>query len=255
MRTIARLAALLAWATLSGAEEPPRFAGEWKSTFGAVTLEQEGDAVTGRFGAGKFPIKGTVKGNELKFEYDEGRVKGDAVFTLDPSGNAYAGTFQIRGGRRGAWNGWRPDPAASAGKAAVFAGLWLTDLGLMELTQDGKHVEGRYALRGTSSLDGDVTGRHLDFRYKGFRGGTGWFDLDAKGTTLAGASGSDGFAGWNGWKGARLPSSSGTSRSPPGSLSTARPRACSRTPSARPRAASPATRRDGLALSCSMART
>ncbi|HEY2157311.1 MAG TPA: hypothetical protein VGH33_16910, partial [Isosphaeraceae bacterium] len=93
----------------------------------------------------------------------------------------------------------------SEGKPADFTGLWLTDLGLMALTQDGTHVRGRYALRGTSSLEGDVTGRHLEFRYKGFRGGPGWFDLDAKGTTLAGASGSDGFPGWNGWKGRKAP--------------------------------------------------
>ena len=199
------LAALLAWSATSGADDPARFGGEWKSTFGVVSLKQEGDAVTGSFGARKFPIKGTVKGRELKFEYDEGQVKGDATFTLDPSGNAYTGTFQVRGGRRGVWNGWRPDPLAADCKAANFAGLWLTDLGLMELTQDGTKVRGRYALRGTSSLEGDVSGRHLEFRYKGFRGGPGWFDLDPKGATLAGASGSDGFPGWSGWTGRKAP--------------------------------------------------
>ncbi|HEY2156963.1 MAG TPA: hypothetical protein VGH33_15145, partial [Isosphaeraceae bacterium] len=147
MRTLTSLAALLAWSVAAGADDAPRFAGAWKSTFGAVTLEQQGDAVTGHFGAGKFPIKGTVKGNELKFAYDDGQAKGDAVFTLDASGQAYTGTFQVRGGRRGVWNGWRPDPAASEGKPASFAGTWLTDLGLMELTQDGARVRGRYALR------------------------------------------------------------------------------------------------------------
>lgn len=204
-RTVVTLAALLAWPGPAKPDDPARFAGEWKSTFGVVALDQKGDAVTGHFGVGKFPIKGTVKGRELKFEYDEGQAKGDATFILDPSGNAYTGTFQVRGGRRGVWNGWRPDPRASEGKAADFAGLWLTDLGLMELAQDGAKVRGRYALRGTSSLEGDVKGRHLEFRYKGFRGGPGWFDLDAGGATLAGASGADGFPGWSGWKGRRAP--------------------------------------------------
>ena len=204
-RIIGTLAALLAWPGLARSDDPARFTGEWRSTFGVVALEQEGDAVTGRFGVGKFPIKGTVKGRGLKFEYDEGQARGDATFTLDPSGNAYTGTFQVRGGRRGVWNGWRPDPSASEGKPADFSGLWLTDLGLMELTQDGTKVRGLYALRGTSSLEGEVKGRHFEFRYKGFRGGPGWFDLDAKGATLAGASGTDGFAGWSGWRGRRAP--------------------------------------------------
>ena len=75
----------------------------------------------------------------------------------------------------------------------------------MELKQDGTKVKGRYAVRGTSSLEGDVKGRHLEFHSKGFRGGPGWFDLDAKGATLAGASGSDGFPGWNGWNGRKAP--------------------------------------------------
>jgi predicted esterase len=205
MRTILGLAVALTWSGAAGADDAPGFAGDWKSTFGAVHLEQDGDAVTGRFGAGKFPIKGTVKGPELKFEYDEGQAKGDATFTLDPSGHSYTGTFQVRGGRRGVWNGWRPNPKASEGEPADFAGLWLTDLGLMELKQERMKVRGRYALRGTSSLEGDVKGRHLEFRYKGFRPGPGWFDLDAKGTALAGASGTDGFPGWSGWKGRKAP--------------------------------------------------
>lgn len=203
-RSVAAFAALLILGGPARADEPAPFGGEWKSTFGVVTLEQKGDAVTGSFGARKFPIKGTVKGRVLTFEYDEGNAKGNATFTLDPSGHAYTGTFQISG-RGGIWNGWRPDPSAASGKPADFGGLWLTDLGLMELKQEGTKVRGRYALRGTSSLEGDVKGRHLEFRYKGFRGGPGWFDLDAKGATLAGASGSDGFPGWSVWKGRKAP--------------------------------------------------
>ena len=61
-RTVAGLSVLVAWAGIAGADDASRFAGEWKSTFGVVALEQRGDAVTGRFGAGKFPIKGKVTG-------------------------------------------------------------------------------------------------------------------------------------------------------------------------------------------------
>ena len=65
---------------------------------------------------GQFPLKGSVKGNILTFEYEEGQAKGDGQFTLDASGNAFTGGFQVRNGRNGFWNGWRPDPKALDGQ-------------------------------------------------------------------------------------------------------------------------------------------
>ena len=106
------------------------FHGEWQTTISLVKLKQTGDAVTGSFGAkGQFPLKGNVKGNTLTFEYEEGQAKGDGQFTLDASGNAFTGRFQIRNGRNGYWNGWRPDPKALIDKTGHYTGLWLTDFG------------------------------------------------------------------------------------------------------------------------------
>lgn len=203
MRWVVALAVFLAGA----ADEPGRFAGDWKTTFGPVVIQQAGDKATGTVGVDRFPLSGKVKGQELTLVYDEGQAHIEATFTLDPAGNgnAFHGTFQVQGGRRGVWNGWRFDPALAQGAPADFSGYWLTDLGLMELTQDGTKVRGRYAFRGTSSLEGDVKGRHLEFRIKAFRNGPGWFDLDAKGNTLAGAGGTDGMPAWYGWKGRKAP--------------------------------------------------
>ena len=189
------------------ADEPGgRFQGKWRTTIGPVKLEQKGNNVTGTYGAGgQFPLKGSVKDNVLVFEYEEGQTKGDGRFTLEPSGNAFAGGFQVRNGRRGPWNGWRPDPKAAMDKPGTYAGLWLTDLGLMELTQAGAKVKGRYALRGTSRMEGKVVGRHLDFRFMSFQEGQGWFDLATDGKSFAGASNADGFPGWFGWKGQPAP--------------------------------------------------
>ena len=120
------------------------FQGEWRTTIGLVKLKQKGNSVTGTYGPGdQFPLKGTVNGKILTFEYEEGHVKGDGRFTIDDSANAFTGGFQVRNGHAGYWNGWRPDSRAPADKPATFAGLWLTDLGLMELTQAGLKVEGR----------------------------------------------------------------------------------------------------------------
>jgi predicted esterase len=181
-----------------------QFHGEWRTTIGIVKLEQKGEAVTGKYGLnGRFPVKGTVKGNVLNFDYEEGQAKGSAEFTLDASGNAFTGKFQVHGGRSGPWNGWRPDPQAKGDKAVSLPGLWLTDLGLMELSQDGEKVKGRLALRGGSSIDGDAASRRLDFRFQSFQSGRGWFDFAADGKSFAGAGNTDGFAPWFGWKGRR----------------------------------------------------
>ena len=190
-----------------GQAQEGSFGGRWRTSIGVVELKQDGDAVTGTYGnAGQFKIKGTVAGKVLTYEYQEGEAKGDARWTLNDSGLGFQGGYQIRGGRGGAWNGWRPDPEATkAARSADFNGTWLTSLGLMELKQDGAKVKGRFALRGGSEIEGDVTGRHLEFRFKAFGGGKGWFDLEGDGKVLAGAARDDGAFGWFGWEGRIAP--------------------------------------------------
>jgi predicted esterase len=189
--------------TVAAAADGP-FQGEWRTTIGIVKLEQNGNEVTGKYGAnGRFPLNGTVQGKTLTFEYQEGQAKGSGEYTLDESGNAFTGKFQVRGGRGGQWNGWRPDPHAKTDKAVTLNGLWLTELGLMELTQNGDEVKGRVARRGTSTLDGKAIGRRLDFRFMIFQSGHGWFDFTADGKSFSGAANTDGYFPWFGWKGRR----------------------------------------------------
>jgi predicted esterase len=195
---------LVALTTSARAADEQSFNGEWRTSFGIVNLKQTDNAVTGTYGtAGQFTLKGTIAGKKLTFEYQEGQAKGDATWTLDDSGHSFRGQFRIRGGQAGNWLGWRPDPKAPKGKAANLSGLWLTDLGLMELTQTGDKVTGRYALRGVSEIEGTVSGRTLNFKYKAFRAGAGWFDFSADGAAFAGAAGTNGFPGWYGWRGRR----------------------------------------------------
>jgi predicted esterase len=200
-RLIAGLMALAMGWTASGADEPGRFAGEWKTTLGPLNLEQKGDAVTGRLAFYGLAVKGKAGGKDLTLGYDEGQVHVDATVALDPSGNSFKGNLKGTNGFQNTFSGWRSDPAATKGEPADFSGLWLTDMGLLELIRTGSKVTGRYAFRGTSSLDGDIKGRHLDFKIKAFRTGPAWFDLDAKGATLSGAGGTDGMPGWYGWSG------------------------------------------------------
>lgn len=202
-----------------GADEKGIFDGEWRTSFGAVTLKQAGRDVTGAYGnAGQFTLKGKVQGRKLTFEYQEGQASGDAHWTLDGSGHAFRGGYKLRGGRAGEWNGWRPDPQALKAKPANLGGLWLTDLGLMELEKTGDKMKGRYALRGVSQIDGTVTGRRFEFTHRSFRPGTGWFDVSADGATFAGAANTDGSAGWYGWRGRRAPEFARHARLAPGRI-------------------------------------
>ena len=66
-------------------------------------------------------------------------------------------------------------------------------------------MQGKYALRGTSKIEGKATGRRLEFKFNSFRNGHGWFDLSPDGKSLDGAANTDGFPGWFGWHGQPAP--------------------------------------------------
>ena len=199
------------------ADDADALRGEWRTTLGVVKLDPQGEEVTATFvGPGLPPVKGQRKQKTLTFAYREGRIRGDATLTLDDGGRSFTGWFQYEGGPRQPWNGWRPDPTATKGSPGRFAGLWLTELGLMELEEDGAKVKGRFALRGTSDIEGDLTGRRLEFRYRAFLGGHGWFDLAADGSTLAGAAVDDGSRSWFGWRGRKAPELARQARLAPG---------------------------------------
>ena len=94
IRLMTALAILFSAAVAGRADEPPGFGGEWKTTMGPVTLEQKGQDVTGRIEFFRLPLEGKVEGKELKLGYDEGQIHVDATLGLEPSGNAFKGTFK-----------------------------------------------------------------------------------------------------------------------------------------------------------------
>src|SRR5439155_234574 len=103
------------------------------------------------------PLKGAAKGKTADLSYHDGAMRGDATLKLDDSGRSFTGWLQIGQRPRIPWNGWRPDPGATKAAMGRFDGPWLTTLGLMELEQAGTKAKGRYALRGTSTMEGEVS--------------------------------------------------------------------------------------------------
>ena len=192
----------LAGSATRGADDATRMAGEWKTTMGPLTLDADGPNLAGGLQAFNLVVKGQAQDGKITLGYDQGKVHVDATLTLDPDGRSFSGPAHASNGNRWVWEGWHVDPSAAKGEPADFAGLWLTDLGLMELAGDGKRFRGRYALRGTSTIEGEVTGRHLDGRIKSLNWtGPAAFDRDEAGTTFHGAGGTDGMAPWYRWEG------------------------------------------------------
>ena len=86
-----------------------------------------------------------------------------------------------------------------------ISGLWLTNVGLMELEQTNDKVKGRYALMGTSEIKGTVAGNRFDFTFKSFNRGKGSFDFSSDGQTFTGSAKATGFPKSDPWKGRRAP--------------------------------------------------
>ena len=167
--------------------DEPTLQGEWRTSLGVVTFKPEGDAIVATFADPQIPpVKVTLTKKTATPRNEDGPKPGATTLTLDDSGRSFSGPFQFANGQRTIWNGWRPDPEATKAETGRFDGLWLTTIGLMELEQTGDKVKGNYAVRGTSKIEGTITGRQLDFRYQWFRNGKGWFDLTKDGKTLEG---------------------------------------------------------------------
>ena len=204
MRRTILTSGLLVLACVSARAGEPTLQGEWRTSLGIVTFKPEGDRLVATFAHPEIPpVKGSVMGKTATLKSEDKQRPGEAKLTLDDSGRAFEGTFQFGNRRPNPWNGWRPDPDATKAETGRFDGLWLTTTGLMELEQTGDKVQGRYALRGTSKIEGNVHGRQLDFRYEWFRPGKGWFDLSKDGKKLDGAAVGDGNPFWYGWQGRR----------------------------------------------------
>ena len=80
------------------------FSGEWESTWGSMTLEQEDGEVTGTYDYSNGEIEGTVEDNVLEFEWDEGGgYTGDGYFVMSSDCEHFDG--QWRDGNSQGWAG------------------------------------------------------------------------------------------------------------------------------------------------------
>ncbi len=155
------------------------FDGRWTTSFGAMTLRQDGARVTGTYGTHgtENTIHGEVAGGSFTFRYEEASERGTGWFRLRRA-SSFAGEYLAEGHARTLpWQGWRG-----------VDGLWDTSLGRLRLVQETGRVWGSSELDAKVRLEGDLgdSGR-LSFRLQGpaLEGG-GYLELDAHGYTFDG---------------------------------------------------------------------
>lgn len=161
----------------------PAFAGRWTTSFGPMTLQQDGSRVTGTYGreGSENTLEGTVEAGRLAFRYKEAGEQGTGWFRLRRPG-CFAGEYLAEGNARTLpWQGWRE-----------FDGLWDTALGRLRLVQEGQRVWG--SSEWAARLEGDVEqGGRLPFRLEAAKlKGRGLLELDPSGYMLRGEWAEDG---------------------------------------------------------------
>lgn len=180
------------------------FAGSWETSYGVMTLTQDGKKVSGFyvFEGQRSVIEGQLEKQRLTFTYEEPAVKGEGWFELAADGKSFKGKWRPKGETGwGEWIGTRVVVAAARG----FPGLWKTSFGSMSLSESGGRVQGIYGGGGNSSIDGKFEGKKLTFSYQEPAvKGEGWFELSADGQRFQGKWREQGQTAWADWKGDRV---------------------------------------------------
>lgn len=176
------------------------FSGSWTTSLGEMTMQQSGTNLTGTYSS-QGQITGTVSGNVATGTYVNGSYTGQFEFTLSSDQNAFTGRWW-RPGRDEDWSGTRTGGAPQPPQAqpqhppqaqpqpqpsglASFAGSWDTNLGLMELQQNGNQLSGTYS--GSATLQGTVTGNYVTGTYtNGAYAGQFEFTLAPDGNSFTG---------------------------------------------------------------------
>jgi hypothetical protein len=138
------------------------FDGRWATSFGLMTLRQNGAGVTGTYGreGTGCAIEGTVADGVFAFDYKEEVEKGSGWFRLRRPG-CFIGEYLAEGGwaRPRPWHGWRG-----------ANGLWDTSIGRLHLVEEGGRLGGSIEQDESARLEGELQrSGHFRFRLDGAR--------------------------------------------------------------------------------------
>jgi hypothetical protein len=208
MRNAVLLVLALCWPGVAHGDpirKGSNFTGTWETTFGLMTLTQDGDRVKGTYvmEGTTSSIEGRVEKGKLTFRYQEPGVQGEGSFELAADGQSFTGRWREDGTT--AWLPWKGKRVRATDRPLTFDGVWETTYGRMRLIEEPRHVHGLYAYSAHSSLDGTREGNRLVFRYREpDAAGEGWFELSADANTFEGKWKAQGSATWAEWTGRRV---------------------------------------------------
>ena len=106
------------------------FSGVWKTSFGMMRLNQDGEKVTGCYTDGeRSEITGTVKSGVLTFTYKEPLgIEGTGEFKLSANAATFSGTWKASDGKGGGWNATRVVPVPGRIWLVVLEANWEANL-------------------------------------------------------------------------------------------------------------------------------
>ena len=154
------------------------FAGDWITTFGHMSLSQDGSNVRGVYhmGPNECTLEGTIQQGVLHFRYREPAVGGEGWFVLQRPGK-FVGQWRQDG--TNTWQIWQGERG--------FEGIWQSSFGPLRLVVGEDGVHGFYEGLGKSTITGKLEGNRLVFRYREPRAqGEGWFELAGDSMTFQG---------------------------------------------------------------------
>jgi hypothetical protein len=170
----------------AAAPAPADFSGRWTTSFGIMTLRQEGSRIAGTYGreGTECRIDGTVADGLLTFKYKEPVERGSGWFRLRRPG-CFVGEYLAEGGwpRPRRWHGWRG-----------CDGLWDTSIGRMHLVEARGELSGGIEHDATARLEAVAeSGERFRFTLQGSRvSARGVIALDQEGYALNGEWTQDG---------------------------------------------------------------
>jgi hypothetical protein len=174
------------------------FTGDWQTTYGPMTLKQQGKRVQGsyRYLDSECRIEGKIGNGKLVFTYHEPQVHGEGWLSLTRRNHAFTGQFHEAGSDR--WGSWD-------GERIGYDGLWNTTFGLMRLIEEDGRIRGFYEVGGGGTIDGHRTGSRLVFRYREpATRGRGRFELAGDGLSFQGEWKPHSDPAWRPWSGTRV---------------------------------------------------
>jgi hypothetical protein len=172
------------------------FSGEWFTTFGDMSLTQDGARVRGvyRMGGNECGLEGEVSGDTLQFRYQEPDRTGEGWFVLERYGK-FSGQWREQGAAQ-----WRPWQGQRG-----FDGIWHSSFGPLRLIHEDDRIYGTYEGQGSSTIEGRLIENRFVFRYQEPRAqGEGWFELSEDGIAFQGQWRADGTSAWDRWEGGRV---------------------------------------------------